>query len=190
MSIGPIHDPSLLPHDDNTDFGDFATNTDEEEDIEEIAEPWHRYRFEDNSRIFYPIQIGELLNERYLIEHKLGHGGFSTVWMAYDLQEKKDVALKVMSLGGWDENEARVQAEIEKHVKDTTHLVMYQDMFQLTRGDKEDTCHTVLVLPLKGPCISWHVLIKSPMASRMSAAHQLLKALESLHEAGIVHRGM
>jgi serine/threonine protein kinase len=28
-----------------------------------------------------------------------------------------------------------------------------------------------------------------PMATRMSAAKQLLEALESLHKAGIVHRG-
>ncbi|KAJ5691567.1 kinase domain-containing protein [Penicillium malachiteum] len=156
------------------DFGDFASNQDEEEDIEEVAEPWSNYHSENNPLVFCLIRLGEVLNERYLIERKLGHGGFSTVWMAHDLQERTDVALKVMSLGGYDENETRIQAEIKQNEEDKSHLVVYLDKFLLPRGGKNDIYHGVLVLPLMGPCISWHILTKNSMTYRMYAAQQLL----------------
>ncbi|KAJ5083686.1 hypothetical protein N7456_013113 [Penicillium angulare] len=170
------------------DFGDFARDEKEELDIEDLTEPWYYYDSKNNTRVFYPIRLGELLNERYLIEHKLGHGDFSTVWMAYDLQERKNVALKVMSPGGCDENETRIQAEIKQRVQDKSHLVVYLNTFLLPW--KNDTYSRALVLPLMGPCMSWHNLTKSSMAARMSAAQQLLRALESLHQVGIVHRDL
>ncbi|KAJ5585419.1 uncharacterized protein N7459_005219 [Penicillium hispanicum] len=92
-----------------TDFGDFVKDEEEELDLEELVEPWHRYETEDNPNVLYPIRLGEVLNERYLVEHKLGFGGGSTVWMAFDLQDKRDVALKVMALGKWGDNETRIQ---------------------------------------------------------------------------------
>ena len=60
----------------------------------------------------YIVHDMTVLNERYLVEHKLGHGGGSTVWMAHDLQDKKDVALKVIALGEWSDNEAYMQDKI------------------------------------------------------------------------------
>ncbi|KAJ0423567.1 kinase-like domain-containing protein [Aspergillus carlsbadensis] len=181
-----------IPEDE--DFGDFVEDEDEAEDLEEVTEPWENYETEGNKNIYYPICIGEVLNGRYLIEHKLGFGGGSTVLMAHDLREEKDVALKVMSSWPWAENEVRMQREIAELVKDPSRLVTVLASFTLpvpasapaTAGGVEH--HQVLVLPLMGPRINWHTLVKVSMATRMSAAWQLLEALESLHAAGIVHR--
>lgn len=79
--------------DDTTDFGDFVSTEDEEIELEEVVEPWYKYDRKATPNVFYPICLGEVLNERYLVEHKIGAGGFSTVWMALDLQENKDVAV-------------------------------------------------------------------------------------------------
>jgi serine/threonine protein kinase len=49
--------------------------------------------------------------------------------------------------------------------------------------------HRVLVLLLRGPCMEFHHRNRIPLASRISAAKQLLIALGSLHKAGIIHRG-
>ncbi|OQD68498.1 hypothetical protein PENDEC_c034G03399 [Penicillium decumbens] len=136
-----------------TDFGDFVKDEDEELDLEDLVEPWHRYDPENNQNVLYPIRLGEVLNERYLVEHKLGSGGGSTVWMALDLQDKRDVALKVMALGEWGDNETRIQDEIIKTVKDTSRLVIYSAAFFLPRDDK--SYHRVLVFPMKGPSISY-----------------------------------
>lgn len=175
----------------NNDFGDYASTEDEEVDLQDAAEPWHRYDTEDNPRVLYPIYLGEVLNDRYLVEHKIGAGGFSTVWMARDLQDKKDVALKVMSLKTkFAENELHIQDEILREVRDTSRLVTYLRTFLLSR-DGDEGQHRVLVYPLMGPCLEPTMLRlrNMPMATLMSAAKQLLQALESLHKAGIVHRG-
>ncbi|KAJ5129871.1 uncharacterized protein N7515_005910 [Penicillium bovifimosum] len=170
------------------DFGDFVKNEEEELDLEELVEPWHRYETEDNQYVLYPIHLGEVLNERYLVEHKIGFGGGSTVWMAFDLQDKRDVALKVMTLGKWSDNETRIQDEIIKTVQDTSRLVIYTATFFLSRDDK--SYHRVLVFPMKGPSICTLTLKRTPMASRMSAARQLLETVASLHKAGIIHRDL
>lgn len=153
-----------------------------------LVEPWQKYDIKKTQGVFYPVCLGEVLNARYLIEHKLGFGGGSTVWIAHDLQDKKNVALKVMALGEWSDNETRMQDEIIHNVKDTSHLVTYLGTF-LVPGNQ---CHhRVLVFPLMGPCLSPLMLNKSKMsmATRMSAARQLLETVENLHNAGIVHRG-
>ncbi|KAJ5203992.1 uncharacterized protein N7498_004871, partial [Penicillium cinerascens] len=106
-----------------TDFGDFVKDEEEELDLEELVELWHRYDTEDNQNVLYPIYLGEMLNERYLVEHKLGFGGGLTVWMAFDLQGKREVALKVMALGNWSVNEIRIQDKIIKTVRDTSQTV-------------------------------------------------------------------
>ena len=35
---------------------------------------------------FYPVRVGEVFNGKYQALGKLGYGGYSTVWLARDLQ--------------------------------------------------------------------------------------------------------
>lgn len=79
--------------------------------------------------LYYPICIGDVLAHRYRIEHKLGHGGFSTVWLARDIQAEKDVALKIMIPGKAGEDEYNMQMEIIRTLKDTSNLLTYLETF-------------------------------------------------------------
>lgn len=100
-------------------FGDFMRNEDEEMDLKEVLEPWDKSDKRNTPDVFYPIRLGDLINERYLVEHKLGSGGFSTVWMAHDRQNNRDVvALKIMFAGELGEREIRLQDEIVQNVRD------------------------------------------------------------------------
>jgi hypothetical protein len=47
--------------------------------------------------------------------------------------------------------------------------------------------HRILVLPLLNPSLGYD-LGKLPVATRVSAAEQLLVALKGLHDVGLVHR--
>jgi hypothetical protein len=85
---------SIAPLPDSTsDFGDFVSTEEEELDLEEVVEPWHKYDIKEKPNVLYPICLREVLKVRYLIDHKLSFDGGSSVWMAYDLRDKRDVAL-------------------------------------------------------------------------------------------------
>ena len=80
-----------------------------------------------------------------------------------------------------------MQHELVQNMQDTSHLVISLASLMLYRDNGDG--HRVLVFPLMGPCVRSPFLDNIPMAARMSAAKQLLGTLESLHSAGIVHRG-
>ncbi|KAF2788864.1 kinase domain-containing protein [Melanomma pulvis-pyrius CBS 109.77] len=164
------------------DYGDFV-DSEEEFEFDETAEVVDGYR--DGS--YYPICIGELLNQRYRIEHKLGHGSYSTVWMAYDTQIKRDVALKIISPGTPGDYELSMQNEIIQAVPDISNIVTYLEHFLLVRDDL-NTVYRVLVFPVRGPSLGSIHVRELPGATRMCAAKQFLTALQSLHSGGIVHR--
>ncbi|KAF1952639.1 kinase-like protein [Byssothecium circinans] len=44
---------------------------------------------------YHPIQIDDRLHKRYRIVHKLGHGAYSTAWLALDERTSKYVAIKL-----------------------------------------------------------------------------------------------
>ena len=47
---------------------------------------------------FHPVHLGDQFKkDRYTVIHKLGHGGFATVWLARDLTRSRYVALKILA---------------------------------------------------------------------------------------------
>ncbi|KAF5533969.1 CMGC kinase [Fusarium napiforme] len=171
----------MSTHSDIIDGGEFV-DSDDEFEVEEVSENPQRYL----EGLYYPICIGETLANQYRIEHKLGHGGFSTVWMAYDILAKKDVALKIMTPKKTNKHEYKMQIEIARSIQDKSHLILYKNTFILSGSHSE---HRVLVLPLQGPNLRDHLRHK-PVAVRMSAAKQLLQAISHLHDSGIAHRDL
>ncbi|KAE8138748.1 kinase-like domain-containing protein [Aspergillus pseudotamarii] len=61
---------------------------------------------------YYPVEQGEVFNERYQVLAKLGYGVTSTVWFARDLAESTYVALKIYVLGQEREHELNVYQHI------------------------------------------------------------------------------
>ena len=44
---------------------------------------------------YYPVQLGEVFNDRYQALAKLGFGTASTIWLCRDLEENRLLTLKV-----------------------------------------------------------------------------------------------
>lgn len=70
--------------------------------------------------------------------------------MAHDLQDNKDVALKIMA-SGLEDREIPIQDKILRDVADASHLVTNQATFLLS-GDPK---HRAIVLPLMCLCLDY-----------------------------------
>lgn len=45
---------------------------------------------------FHPVVLRNIINNRYVLVHKLGNGGFATVWMVEDMVKKEFVTLNII----------------------------------------------------------------------------------------------
>lgn len=94
------------------DYSDFV-DSDEEYEVEERSEDIIRYT---SGKLYCPICNGEVFLCKHRIEHKLGNGGSSTVWMAHDINQNKDVALMIIISGEAGEYELNMRNEIMRTV--------------------------------------------------------------------------
>ena len=67
---------------------------------------------------YHPVELGEVLHDRYLIVDKLGAGGYSIIWLAMDQRKQQLVALKV---GVANSRLPRHESEILRAVFNTRH---------------------------------------------------------------------
>lgn len=80
-----------------------------------------RCQCEERSRFYRDLPT---LHDRYLLQTMLGRGGFSEVWKALDLQDLKEVAVKIHQLNPqWSEER---KASYIKHV--TREYTIHRDM--------------------------------------------------------------
>merc|ERR1712215_277348 len=68
---------------------------------------------------YHPVKIGDLFHNRYHVIRKLGWGHFSTVWLCWDLHEKKFVALKVVKSAAHYTETALDEIKLLKCVRET-----------------------------------------------------------------------
>ncbi|GAP90915.1 putative CMGC protein kinase [Rosellinia necatrix] len=177
--------PPLIKSDSSAENGEYVDwDSDEAGEIEINAEPVEKYQ---QGCVYYPIRLGDILDNRYCVKHKLGHGGFSTVWMAQDKETSELVALKVLVSGKDGETEFNAQKMVKQAVGEASHIVPCQRTFEV-QGNHGNR-HHVLVMPALGPNLDTHYR-DAPIAARMQAAFHVLKALKTIHEAKLVHRDL
>ncbi|PKY05286.1 protein kinase [Aspergillus campestris IBT 28561] len=153
------------------------------------AEPLHRYR----QGGYHPVALGDCLKAgRYKVLHKLGWGGYSTVWAARDQREEVYVAVKISVAEREHEGETRelqTMKELASHLPPPKHTVHLLDDFDL-RGPNGS--HECLVYELLGPNIPDTIDAHFP-AGRLpgqlakAIAKQALIGLDSLHQQRIGH---
>jgi len=138
----------------------------------------------------YP-QAGEVLDGKYRIERLLGEGGMGAVAKATHLLRRAPVALKFMSpavlqMAGAVErfvNEGVAASQI-----DSDHVVKIFDVGRMANGapylvmEYLDGCDLAQLLAREGPVL--------PAPRAVTFTLQILRALQTAHAAGIVHRDM
>ncbi|KAJ6125877.1 hypothetical protein N7471_010370 [Penicillium samsonianum] len=151
------------------------------------AEPLHRYR----QGGYHPVTLGECLKAgRYKVSHKLGWGGYSTVWAATETY----VAVKVCVAEREHDRETRelqTMKELASHLPSPTHVVQLLDDFGLMGPNGFHKC---LVYELLGPNIPDVVDAhfsggRLPGKLAKIIAKQSLSGLNDLHQRNIGHGG-
>lgn len=103
-------DPVNNYHDDDDAAGDAAYSSEEEE--QESRKDYCRGGY-------HPVKIGDLFLQRYHVIRKIGWGHFSTVWLCWDLEDKRYVALKIVKSAVHFTETAKDEIKILKAVRDT-----------------------------------------------------------------------
>lgn len=140
---------------------------------------------------FHPVHLGDLVDDgRYRIVHKLGAGGFSTVWLARDSLLASWVVLKLVVA---DKSALVERRTVRSHQVisqwNDGRFVTYLRYFHV---DGPNGRHLCLVQPLLGPSCNYlsHYRMRRihPWLARR-AASQAAKAVADLHSHGLCHGG-
>lgn len=145
----------------------------------------------------YPVTIGEVIQgggKSYRIEHKLGHGSFSTIWLAFGIESQTSVALKIhRTFTTAGQVESRIHQDLQRLISDPSNcrLLIGTSIFSLP-GQFSDDTHIVVVLPLVGPDL--HTFMRpmgrnSDSPTRLRLAKDVLEAVACLNSHELIHRG-
>ncbi|XP_029465283.1 SRSF protein kinase 3 isoform X2 [Rhinatrema bivittatum] len=145
---------------------------------------------------YYPVKIGDLFNGRYHVVRKLGWGHFSTVWLCWDIQRKRFVALKVVKSAIHYTETAVDEIKLLKCVRDSDPsdpkretIVQLIDDFKISGVNGVHVCMVLEVLGHQ--LLKW--IIKSnyqglPVPCVKRILQQVLQGLDYLHtKCKIIH---
>ncbi|KND88077.1 Serine/threonine-protein kinase SRPK [Tolypocladium ophioglossoides CBS 100239] len=140
---------------------------------------------------YHPVRIGDLFNhDKYKIVSKLGYGAYSTVWLAFDLESKQHVALKILTADSFGQGNDTFELDILKHIRGqntskpgANPILGLLDEFE-HRGPNGN--HVCLVFKAMGPDMSKYrrlfPKLKIPLPLMRDISKQLLLALSYLHD--------
>ncbi|KAL1266057.1 hypothetical protein QQF64_004084 [Cirrhinus molitorella] len=145
---------------------------------------------------YHHVKIGDLFNGRYHIIRKLGWGHFSTVWLAWDIQGKRFVAMKVVKSAEHYTETALDEIKLLRAVRNTDQndpsrekVVQLLDDFKISGVNGTHVCMVFEVLGHH--LLKW--IIKSnyqglPLPCVKSIIRQVLQGLDYLHtKCKIIH---
>jgi serine/threonine protein kinase len=104
---------------------------------------------------FHPVDIGDQIAQ-YTVLHKLGSGGFATVWLVQSSEDSQYYALKILcaNISNTKSNEEEVMEHLGQYNHPT--IVKLLHSFKVTGPNG---IHTCLILPVCGPSFyKWSIL--------------------------------
>ncbi|XP_069085957.1 SRSF protein kinase 2 isoform X2 [Pleurodeles waltl] len=145
---------------------------------------------------YHPVKIGDLFNGRYHVIRKLGWGHFSTVWLCWDMQGKRFVAMKVVKSAQHYTETALDEIKLLKCVRESDPSDPNKDMVVQLIDDFKisgmNGIHVCMVFEVLGHhLLKW--IIKSnyqglPIHCVKSIICQVLQGLDYLHtKCKIIH---
>jgi eukaryotic-like serine/threonine-protein kinase len=134
-------------------------------------------------QLYYARRLG-----RYRLKVRIGHGGTSEVWLAWDETLRRDVALKILdrSVSG----DATAVARFEREAMAASGLQSPHTIRVFDFGASDDGVWFMAMEHLEGVDLGTLVDEVGPLpaARAVRFAHQACAALAEAHDAGVVHR--
>ena len=141
----------------------------------------------------YLLQMYDVIQDRYRIVHKLGHGGYSTVWLCWDMKTARYVAMKIgaADVGCTDIDVlSRIRASPlvgAKKGHDIGKRLIPKILGQTTINGPNGIHPCLITAPAMGSLSVGVGTFKLPVVRSICA--QLAMGVEYLHSRGYVHGG-
>ncbi|KAI2793733.1 hypothetical protein POX_a00317 [Penicillium oxalicum] len=146
---------------------------------------------------FHPVTLNAVLNDRYVVRHKLGWGRFSTVWLAVDMGEgehyMQNVAIKVGAARNGLTQETAVLERLQEpsSIVPTNVNELIPPALSSFQIHGINGIHPCLVTSVGGATLEQAKWASSQGILRLDVvrilAAQLVTAVAHVHEKGIVH---
>lgn len=149
---------------------------------------------------FHPIHLADTFEDgRYRILHKLGYGGFSTVWLARDEHLQRFVSLKVLTAeASHQQKELKMLRYLDQHAQGNPcrdRIISIMDGFIIEGPNGTHICY---VSQVEGPSIAQLLDCLGEIAGNRrlhgrlarKLAGQLANAVFFMHSLGITHGGI
>ncbi|KAM5486096.1 hypothetical protein MaudMau93_005170 [Microsporum audouinii] len=148
------------------------------EDVEELE------RYQPGG--YHPVSIGDVLAGRYQIEHKLGHGGFSTIWLARDIRYKKGyVALKINTADSSSQESEVLLALAQSDHPCRVMIPLIRDQFELEGPNGSHRCF--VTSPARCSLDDAQDSDCFPLETARVLVAQSLMVVAYIHSRGFVH---
>ena len=133
------------------------------------------------------LNIGDILDNRYEIQAKVGQGGMSHVYRARDLKMGRDVAIKVLK------EEFSGNAEfVEKFNNEARSAARLTHSNIVAAYDTVDTddMHYIVMELVEGITLKNYIARKTKLSNKetIGIAIQAAEGIAEAHRKGIIHR--
>lgn len=189
-------DPSPYKPRRRTDIRDRELEEEEREELLGSDDEEQEDPFDYCKGGYHPVKIGDLFYSRYHVIRKLGWGHFSTVWLCWDLQAKRFVALKVVKSASHYTETALDEIKLLKCVRESDEndpkrdkTVQLLDDFKISGVNGTHVC---MVFEVLGHNLLKFIIRSNyqgiPLTNVKSITRQVLEALDYLHtKCQIIH---
>jgi serine/threonine-protein kinase len=131
--------------------------------------------------------VGTLLSDRYRLEARIGHGGMSTVYRAFDTVLERPVAIKLMH-----REIARDGDQLERFRREARSVAQlnHQHIVTVIDAGEDDGTPYIVLEYVEGETLKDRIrrFGRLPIVEAIAYAIEIARALGCAHERGIVHR--